>query len=81
MFLPVCQKCSSTATVLPESQQLSFAARSLKWIAGHQQLHCNNCGARWNYMAALSAFGLLERAIYLILAGEICYLLWNYVPH
>ena len=81
MILPVCQKCSSIAAVLPESQQLSFVAWLLKWIAGYRQLHCSNCGTRWNHIAALSVFGLLERVIYLILAGEVGYLLWSHMPH
>ena len=81
MFLPVCQKCNLSATVLPESQQQSFAKRLLRWIAGQQQLRCGNCGTRWTQMSALSVFGLLERAIYLILAGKVCYLLWSYMSH
>ena len=81
MFSPVCQKCNLSATVIPASQKQLLAERLLKQIAGYQQLHCNNCGARWNQMEALNIFGLLERVIFLILAGEVCYLLWSYIPH
>ena len=79
MFSPVCQKCNSSA--VPVKQWQSFIDRLLKVATGYQPLHCSNCGARWSQSTALRLFCLLERVIYLILIGEACYLLWNYIPH
>ena len=79
MFLPVCQKCNSSA--LPVRQWRPFFDRVLKMATGYQQLRCSHCGARWSQSTALSLFGFLERVIYLILTGEVCYLLWSYIRH
>ena len=73
MFFPVCQKCNSTISDDIPSQ--AFMHRLLKLAAGFQQVRCGNCGSQW---AALNVFDFSIRMVYLLLVGEICYLLWNF---
>lgn len=72
MYPTACRKCSSTVSnVIPPQ---STGHRLLKLVAGYQLVRCGKCGSQ---SATMNVFDFSIHMIYLLLIGEICYLLWN----
>lgn len=69
-----CQKCGSNDTYQIHSGSL------VEWFlnaAGYQPCQCRQCEFQWNQLLPLNSFFHL---VYLLLAMEICFLLWQYLP-